>query len=415
MKISILEHQKIYISSSSNNNNKDRTIFKRDADFLKKLEEKEGKQIFKWGKNTVTPQHWVGVISTPNFDIEILPKITDKETDIQQIREVLIYMLKICLDIPVRKNIDANLFLGRNDGFLDVLVATFLRVLEKEIKKGLLKEYKKTTKNIEQVKGNIKFSKQINKNIIFQNKFVCRFSRLTEDVYLNQIFKYTLILLQLLPISQRNKNLIKKLLPYFGHVEFIKIREQDIEQIVYDRNSERYKELINYCKLFLKKEVVKLKSGEFILDFMLFDMNKLFEKFIYRMLKFRYSNSIKYQHAKQHLLKSMNGNKKKILLKPDIFYTSEDGNVVIDTKWKQIKGFASESDVYQMHSYLNGLDQVKEVILLYPKSKFNDKIVGDYLFQVQMENRLLKIRTIDLLCAKDSTYLDQDLARILGR
>lgn len=391
MRLEIVEHQKIKIGNTTNLEKYQ--ISRKDSDYLKGIEDKQKKQIFKWGRNYLTPQQWVGIISTPSITIEILPKIAE-DSNKDLLKDTLIRMLKIANDIPFRKNIEANISYG-SQGFIDVLASIFLRELESQINSGLINSYKKVKRNLNAVKGSIDFTNNINKNSILLNKFFCKYSLLTEDNKINQTIKYTLYILNKLVRQSKNKTLINKYYPYFDKVTFKSVSVEDIERIIFDRTSIRYKEVLNYCKLFISGNSLDMSSGKVKVDFMLFDMNKLFEKFIFKMYKKQYKH-ISYQYSKQHLLNSVDGNNKRLSLKPDIILNLGDEGVIIDTKWKQLNGFAEETDVYQLNSYLSTFPNISKGILLYPKTINNDKMVGEYKFINQDISLRLRVATIDL-------------------
>jgi 5-methylcytosine-specific restriction enzyme subunit McrC len=397
MNIQVIEHQRIHISK--NRDAQKKTITREDAAYLRLIEEKNNYQIFKWGRDYISPQQWIGIISTPKVSIEILPKITDEE-NYDFIKEKLIHMLQVCYDIPLRKNVDARITYGKQ-GFLDILVAIFLRELEKQIKSGLIRTYQKITKNLPAIKGSIDLTKHINKNMIASNRFVCEFSSLTNDNLLNQTIKYTLTLLNNLVIHQSNKLNIRKLLSYFDTVSLRMIKPGDLKNIHFNRNSSRYKEVIEYCRLFIEGNSLQLKSGEVKVSLMLFDMNKLFEKYIYRSYNKVFRGKVSYQYSKSYLLKTSN-DQKKVQLQPDMLIHKDDTErVIIDTKWKNVN-FAEEKDLYQMNAYLTIIPDIREGILLYPKSQKNDKMVGSYTFLHPDREVTLKIRTVDLTLTGDN-------------
>ncbi|QUW20476.1 hypothetical protein JSQ81_11450 [Sporosarcina sp. Marseille-Q4063] len=408
MQLEVIEHERIKISNSTDLEKKQ--ISYNDAEFLKKVEDKQGKQIFRWGKNYVTPAHWVGIISTPKITIDILPKITDGDNK-KEIKNILIKMLKIANDIPTRKNIEANISYG-SQGFIDILAAIFLRELEMQIHKGLISSYNKTQRNLNSVKGSIDFTNNIRRNTLLVNKFYCKFSILTEDNKLNRVIKYTLSILSKLVKRQDNKRLVKKLTSYFDQVKVTPVTIDTIKNIHLDRISMRYKEVLKYCELFVSGHTLDMVTGKVKVDFLLFDMNNLFEKYVFKMYKKLYKN-VTYQKGTQKLLKNINGKGKKINLRPDIVLKTTSTTVIIDTKWKQVKSFAEVNDIYQINTYLNAFPNVSQAVLLYPKTRDNDKIRGEYSFINQDDTFRLRIATIDLMKLVDRQAFFTDLKEIV--
>lgn len=408
--IEVIEHQKIKIGRKFDSILNQ--ITSEDAEYLRQLEIKQEKQIFKWGHGTVSPQQWVGVISVPSGSIEILPKIAENG-NLEQSREILVHMLQVVHDVPTRKNIRSNLKYG-TQGFLDVLIFLFLTELEKQIRHGMYKTYQKHTQNLYSIKGTVDYSENLRRNSLLKNKFVCNYSKFTEDNLLNQIIKFTLLCLSKVTLTQRNKTLIKRLSVHFDSVSEKKIIENDIDGIVFHRNNLRFEETLNFCRLFLKGLSLELKSGELEIEFMLFDMNQLFERYIYKMFKKALKNGkVLYQNKKNYMLSESYGNKSKVQLKPDLILSYQNKTVVLDTKWKIMSGFADEKDVYQMNAYLDCIPQLEEGILLYPKSTRNDKIVNDYMIKGTTNKSTLKIRTVDLSMSGDNPAFFNYLLNLL--
>lgn len=408
--IEVIEHQKIKIGKKFDSTLKQITL--EDAEYLRQLELKQKKQLFKWGYRAVSPQQWVGVISVPSGSIEVLPKIAESG-NIGQSREILVHMLQVVHDVPTRKNIDSNLKYG-TQGFLDVLIFLFLTELEKQIRRGIYKTYQKHMQNLNSIKGTVNYAENLRRNTLLKNKFVCNYSKFTEDNLLNQIIKFTLFYLSKVTLAQRNKTLIKRLSINFDSVSEKKINENDIDRIVFHRNNLRFEETLKFCRLFLKGLSLELKSGDLEIDFMLFDMNQLFERYIYKMFKKAFKNGkVLYQNKKNYMLSENNGNKSKIQLKPDLILSYQNKSIVLDTKWKNISGFANEKDVYQMNAYLDCIPQIDEGILLYPKSLRNDKIVNDYTIRRTANEGVLKIRTVDLSISGDNPVFFNYLLNLL--
>ncbi|MCU5529346.1 McrC family protein [Bacillus cereus] len=408
MKISVLEHEKIYFAAKTDITNK--RISEKYKQLLFQIEEKQQNKLFKWGRNFVTPQQWVGIIHFSDLTIEILPKIAD-EIPLEETRGILINMLKVVHDIPVRDKIKSEFAFSKN-GLLDILVAFFIKELEMQLRKGIFKTYCKTKKRLNKIKGSLDISAQIN-NIFMVDKFSCKYSYYTVDNLLNQIIKYTLTLIATLDISSANKTAVKRLLVLFEEVSYKNIQSIDIENFKLDRLNQRYDAILKMCKMFIRSYSFEIKCGENILDFMLFDMNKLFEKFIYKTLQKIYGSRVQAQVTKNYLLKSLESGKQKIMMKPDIVLYNEDSAIILDTKWKVIRSFVSEADVYQMNAYSHSFHNIESSILLYPKSPSNDRVVGSYEIQSNIGKKILLIKTIDLGQAARMSVFRKELIKLL--
>lgn len=395
MIIKVIEHEKIGIRNK--NNCEKKYISRQNADLLRKIEEVKNKNIFKWSYNSISPQQWIGVIWLNGVSIEIMPKISDEANE-EQTMDSLISMLNVVYDVKIQNKITARLK-NKQDGIIEILISLFLKELDFEYKKGIYKEYIKIDKNLYAMKGKIDFNKNIKKNLFSPHRFYCKYSYLSENNIINQIIKSTLIYISKITTNREHRGVIKKIINSLQNVNHYREINNIISNIKFNRQSERFKDIIKYCQMFWDGFGASMTTGDNDVESFLIDMNDLFEKYIYRMLKKVHGKKVKYQESNNFLLMDAQNNKnKKIKLKPDIILEQCNGKTIIDTKWKIIDNFVSPTDAYQMNAYIDNIENSKDVILLFPKCKKNDRIVRDFVF-TKKQNRNLKIKTIDVLLA----------------
>jgi 5-methylcytosine-specific restriction enzyme subunit McrC len=71
----------------------------------------------------------------------------------------------------------------------------------------------------------------------------------------------------------------------FNQIKEININELHFKNLKFDRNTERYREAVNLAKLIILHYSPDLQGGNENVLAILFDMNKLYENFIYKKLK----------------------------------------------------------------------------------------------------------------------------------
>lgn len=404
MILKVLEHQKIHIRKNRDLNKLQ--ISYSDAEIIKAVDQKNG-FIFKWGNDYVIPQQWVGLISCKDFSIEIFPKISDIN-EVEKSCEILYKMLEVVYDVPIKNGINAKAKLIQN-GLIEIFITNYIEYVKKYIQSGPILDYKKNIKNLKAVKGNIIFSTQINHNAINLTKFMCKYSKMDMDNKYNQIIKLTLVKMRNLSRNNKNKKIIQELLQAFDSVKLnINL---DYKNIHVDKTHYRLKDIITLSQLFLDNYSASLTYGNYNIVSLLFDMNKLFEKYIYTQLKKIYKQSIYYQYSKEFLLKDVKTGIKKVNLKPDMYLKLENFNIVIDTKWKRMDNTSiKESDAYQMNAYLSVLNNTKKCIVIYPKCYNNVELNNSFVIRDMERDKIINTKTVDL-----QLLLDKNNDRFIER
>jgi 5-methylcytosine-specific restriction enzyme subunit McrC len=352
--------------------------------------------VFKWGYKKLVAQHWVGTISLKDLNIEILPKLYG-HVSTEELRNVLMRMLTISHQGPSVREMPGMVRLQQNS-LIEMLIDTFLNQLDVYVKEGLQHSYKKIDKNINTVKGRILFGKQFSRNVLDPTKFWCRFSKFTADNELNQFMKLCLLQMKLVSKDNHNKRHIDYLLPFFEEITTVTKEKVLAKPVVFNSTNQRAESAYRYGLLFLNNIFSTLSAGNTSISMMLFDMNDLYELFIYRVLRMIHGNKVLYQKRGNYLLERHSDHKKYIGLRPDITIKKDSGLIdIVDTKWKIPKSFAKESDAYQMNAYSSSIKGVQRVILLYPLVQ-KERIVDDYDFMdLNGKKRPLCIRTVDLM------------------
>ena len=180
--------------------------------------------------------------------------------------------------------------------------------------------------------------------------------------------------------DEHNRRRIKYLLPVFDNIPVISREKALAKPIIFNSTNQRAEEAYKYGLLFLNNIFSTLSAGNTSISMMLFNMNDLYELFVYRVSRIVFGNKAIYQMRGNYLLERDLDRKKYVNLRPDITIKNNTGGFdIIDTKWKIPKNFVKESDTYQMNAYSSSIKNVERVFLLYPYVERND-IVGDYSF-----------------------------------
>jgi len=366
-------------------------VLENELNYLK-LTMKKG-----YGK-VLQAQNYVGVIQTKNgTTIEILPKIQNKNEE--ELKKLLLKMLKTLKNSPFKSFNKAYLKTAKMPLF-EIFISMFLDELDKLIKKGIKKDYILKEDNLNFLKGKLKIKEQIKKNFIHKEKFFCEYNEYLSDRVENRIIKTTLKFLYKRSKLNRNQKRIREFLFIFDDVSISKNIKADFEKINLNRLIKDYNNVLLWAKIFLLNESFSNYRGKHIAFALLFDMNKLFESYVYYVLRKKYKN-IKFQDKRYHLIynEQKEGQYK---LVPDIIIN--DGTIIMDTKWKILKQEKdiNQSDLYQMYAYATKYKNCKKIYLVYPKDEFIES--KKYFFNKEKERPSLEIIFFDL--DKDKFYLD---------
>jgi 5-methylcytosine-specific restriction enzyme subunit McrC len=311
-------------------------------------------------------RHYVGVIQVGHFTIEILPKadandnLNDAENK-NRWQSVLISMLKTCRLLKIESMSNARLRLQQHF-ILDLYFELFIDKIEQLLHEGLIKQYHNITENQSAMRGRINFSKQIQHNTVHKTRFFVHHPTYDFDHILNQILSKTITVLRRMMTNPLLLDKLQRLQLHFPKVQQIEVTDWHFQNLTFDRKSQRYQTVLEISRLILLNYSPDIRGGQNDVLAMLFDMNVLFEAFIFRQLKqLEYTENI--QVTGQPNRKFWNHRN----LRPDILIRKETESIILDTKWKVLKRPSpSDEDLRQMFAYAN-IFKATKTILIYPK------------------------------------------------
>lgn len=335
---------------------------------------------------------YVGVIQIGGLTIEILPKADkDNSNSFEQKtlwQNILLNMLRVCKHIQV-DNVSETSLKKRYNSILDVYFEMYLTELEHLIQHGLIKKYNRVQSNQTALKGKLIFSQNIQKNLVHKERFYCEHQVYEPDHMIHQILFKGLKILENL-VNPYLKDKLYRILYEFSDFKEINVSKSSFDKLVLDRKSIPYSRALDISKMIILNYSPSIQSGQDNMLTLLFDMNKLWEEYIYRILK-KYSQEgfeINGQEA-QKFWKC-----KKI--KPDLVLKQGSETFIIDTKWKIIEETKpSDDDLKQMFAY-NLYWKSQKSILLYPRTNQTDSDFGNYHFS-QLDNNQCKLGFVDLI------------------
>ena len=355
----------------------------------------------KVSRHGIKTKSWVGVIKYKNLHLEILPKLisedanNDKKISEEErniILKNLIFMLSYTKNLDIKTNDNAKLSTEKNP-FIEILIREFSTSLFEALKRLTPKRYIREEENLNYLKGKIKFSENIRYNCTNQAKFYCEYDEFLQNNLLNQLFLFVSTCLYNISNNSNNKKTLKFIINYYSDISFVRFDKFKVRKIKLTRNQELFKKAFNLAKMFVEQTSVDLSKNKFENITLVWDMNKLFEEFIFELIKRKIPEcQAKAQKTKRLLIKDKETRRD---TKIDIFV--KNPQVIIDTKYKKFTKFddISSADIYQVTTYCL-LHNYKRAILLYPQYDKKVPDICDYQLNCAENNYHIDFCTVNL-------------------
>lgn len=346
------------------------TNFDRKADkVLKQFEQyydreidrnksKDKTEIFTLIKDGVKFKQYVGVVRIGSLTIEVLPKIdgiNNNTDDDKKLWQSLLYkMVRKATNLDGKLTGFANLNFHANN-FISMYIAYFIKEVAYLNRTGLIKKYHRKEDNLTSLKGRLNFSKQISKNLVHAERFYVNYTTYDRDNFLNQILFKALMACRRLNTSPDLAGKIEAEILNFPEVSNINVSDATFNKIKFDRKSIAYKNAISLARFILMRLFPALKSGQTDTIAVMYDMNKLYEKYIEIKLKEALGDEYRVSAQDKIDFWKFDGEKSFRKTKPDLVVFDKDNKTVavLDTKWKVPKEqqFPSIEDLRQMFVY----------------------------------------------------------------
>lgn len=380
--IQVFEHQKLKYDDSGD-------FRKHHFDAMVKFNDLHQNKYFTVIDKGILFKSYVGVIQVGGLTIEILPK-ADKKADVDKNlwQSVLLNMLKVCRRIRV-ESVSETQLKKRHHSILDVYFEIYLTEIERLVNKGLIKRYQKNQSNQNTLKGKLLFAKNIQQNLVHRERFYCEHQVYDRNHLLHQILYKGLQILKTF-VNDALKDRLNRLLFEFQEIENIEISEKHFRKIVFDRKNSDYQKAFDIAKIIILNYSPSLNYGSENLLTLLFDMNALWEEYIFRILQ---------KHKKDEEKVSRQDSKKfwkNKCIHPDIIFKTGEEAFVIDTKWKIIEtNNPSDEDLKQMFVY-NLHWNAEKALLLYPKTGQTDSSFEEFHYNKLNPKKKCKTGFVDI-------------------
>jgi 5-methylcytosine-specific restriction enzyme subunit McrC len=283
------------------------------------------------------------------------------------------------------------------------------------IKRGFYKEYIARNEDKNNIRGKINITESIKRQTHIYKRLNCIYDEFSDDVLFNSIIKTTINnLIRIKDLNEKLKGRLNKLTLFFDSVALIDLNEHVFSLVLWNRNNQHYKLLINICELIFNLELPdeskngKINFKDFIKRYEN-EMAKLFENFVFRYYQKEFKNlKVHKPQIKWYLNKDYENNFNNKLLptmRTDIVLENKNlrsinpKQLIIDTKFYSNilstyfdKSSLKSENLYQIYSYVNNSLFFGEIrgMLLY--ATLEEEIDLDY----KIEEHIIYIKTLNL-------------------
>ena len=351
-------------------------------------------QALKVTRHGIEASSWVGVIKYKNTHFQILPKLICDNDCKENILKNLIFMLSYTKNLDIKASNESKLSTAKNP-FIEILIREYAKSLFDCLKRLTPKKYVREEDNLNYLKGKLKFKENIKYNNTNQAKFYCEYDEFSENNLLNQLFLFVSTCLYNISNDIYNKKTLKFIINYYTDIDLVRFDKFKANKIKLTRNQELFKKPFNLAKMFVEKTSVDLSKNKFENISLVWDMNKLFEEFIFEVMK---KSNPEWTFTAQKGKKLLDGdNNKKRNTFVDILAENKEQKIIIDTKYKKLANSNdfSNADVFQVSTYCL-LHNTNRAVLLYPRWSDNPPGIPDYYLNTSDKRIKIDFKTINL-------------------
>jgi 5-methylcytosine-specific restriction enzyme subunit McrC len=349
MTLQVLEHEKLRIGER---------LPAQHWQALAAFAQGNAERYFRILHNGIQFSNYVGALQVGDLTIEILPKIDDISEANAQV--VLVEMLRECRLLQPESPAMAALREHRGS-LLDLYIVQFLDEVQQLLREGLTRSYLAETQNRRTFKGKLLIHKQIEQNLVRPERFFTQTLEYSYEHPFNRLLYTALLALGKLTLPAKAAFFLQQLRQQFPPVEPWCLPLPDFDSLRFNRQTLRYKNTLQVALSILQQTRPELRAGRLQVLAILFDMNFLFEAFIFRQLQQAASKNIA---VKRQVPKPF-WNRRAI--QPDIVLAIDNQNIIIDTKWKKLtKVSPAMDDLRQLFVYNQYFD-ARHSVLVYPR------------------------------------------------
>jgi len=324
--------------------------------------ERNGGRYFEVGHRKLKCKQFVGVVQVGRVVIEILPKAerASGEAEKHRWRNALLTMLGKAYGLRLHASNEADLALRRTD-LMDLFLDAFVKEVRSLVHAGLVKKYHAKPGNQLALKGRLDFPRHLCLNLVHKERFAVVHQAYDTDHILHSILKEALNIVERTCNHAGITGRAQDVNWAFDAVQPRMIDAATFAGLRLERKTVPYARALQLAKLIILQYSPDLRSGREPVLSILFDMEKLWEKFIHRVLAERCTDGWSLESQEEALFWEQR------TMRPDLVFAQEGVvRLIADTKWKVPQDDEpSLEDLRQMFAY-NIRFVSERSVLLYP-------------------------------------------------
>src|SRR5690606_30142493 len=150
---------------------------------------------------------------------------------------------------------------------------------------GLIKRYRSAQGQQKALRVQLEFSKHDSKDAGHKQPLYTQHTVSNQEHRIHQLLFEALLLIQKISSSPTLKNKIARVLLTFTEQQRMTVKEDHFSKLTLNRKSEPYKKALDIAKLLLLNYRPDLSGGNQNLIALMFDMNVLWEEYVYQILR----------------------------------------------------------------------------------------------------------------------------------
>jgi len=374
---------------------------------------------------TFTFRRYVGFICKDNIRLQILPKIYAPGCDPGSVEEEkaslsFLYNLLAWSGFLSHKVLTSSSVGVEEGDLVEILIKIFIDCFLHLYSRSIHYAYERYEDDLVFVKGKILFPETFQTSTRRPGFLHVVYDEFSIDNPLNRIFRSTMRRLIATSSSPENKKLLRQGLCFLEDVTDIELTREDFTRVSFNRNNSEYGPLFRLARLFYGHMRPSLRSGETRTLAFLVPLNRLFEYFVFTILREipGIGGEVIY-HSRRYLGTNLAGGRV-FKVEPDFIIRGKHGtSMILDTKYKNPLDSSgspsiSSQDIYQICTYAQRYHCLSTA-LIYPRfvGQVKKPLIERYALNSAIGNIRLSIIQIDIT-RDDKQSILQDLSEGLG-